>query len=110
MNILGDMATVESSVASKAYSIGDYIVLDSYFYKVTAAIAQGDTFVEGTNIEKTNVGAEVSQLNSNIKKGVPGLSDMPSDYYINVRWNNGSPYLQLMRPTGRVGYVYFTLG
>lgn len=61
-NILGDFATMEDSVAQENHSVGDYIVLGSYFYKVTDAITAGDTFVEGVNgnIERTNVGAELA--------------------------------------------------
>lgn len=64
-NILGDMAQLEhNATASKAYAKGEYLVLGSYFYKATTDIAQGDTLVAGTNIEQTNVGAEMSELNS----------------------------------------------
>ena len=63
-NILGDFATTEDSVAQENHSVGDYIVLGSYFYKVTDAITAGDTLVEGVNgnIERTNVGAEVAGI------------------------------------------------
>lgn len=61
--ILGDFAEIESSAtASKAYAVGDYLVLNGYFYKVTASIAIDDELVEGTNIEKTTVASEASDL------------------------------------------------
>ena len=59
--ILGDFAEIESSAtASKAYAVGDYLVLNGYFYKATAAITMGDELVEGTNIEKTSVKGELN--------------------------------------------------
>lgn len=66
-NILGDFGTVEpAATASKAYEVGDYLVLDGKFYKVTAAIAQGNALTVGGNIEPTNVGAEVASLNKDL--------------------------------------------
>ena len=61
--VFGDFATVEyTDTASKAYAVGDYLVYDSKFYKVTTAIAQGDTIVPDTNVVKTTVGDEVNEL------------------------------------------------
>lgn len=61
--VFGDFATVEyTDTASKAYAVGDYLVHDSKFYKVTTAIAQGDTIVPDTNVVKTTVGGEVNEL------------------------------------------------
>lgn len=57
--VFGDFATVEyTDAASKAYAVGDYLVYDSKFYKVTSAISQGDTIVPDTNVVKTTVGEE----------------------------------------------------
>lgn len=54
-------ATVEyTDTASKAYAVGEYLLCDSKFYKVTTAIAQGGTITPGTNVTKTNVGAEIA--------------------------------------------------
>lgn len=60
--VFGDFATVEyTDTASKAYAIGDYLVYDSKFYKVTSAIAQGDTIIPDTNVVKTTVGEAVKK-------------------------------------------------
>lgn len=54
--LANNFGSVEStSTASKAYAQGDTLIYDNVLYKVTTAIAQGDTLVEGTNIEQTNV-------------------------------------------------------
>ena len=61
------MATVEStSIASKAYSVGDYLVLNGKLYEVTRAIIRGGRLTVGTNISETTVGGELTSLNSNL--------------------------------------------
>lgn len=63
--VFGDFATVEyTDTASKAYAVGDYLVYDSKFYKVTSAIAQGDTIVPDTNVVKTTVADEFSNASN----------------------------------------------
>ena len=45
------LAPVESSsTASQAYSVGEYLILDGVLYKVTTAIASGETITAGTNV------------------------------------------------------------
>ena len=59
--VLGNFATVESSTtASKAYKVGEYLILNNLLYRVTAAIASGGTITPGTNCAQTTVGDEVS--------------------------------------------------
>lgn len=59
--VFGDFATVEyTGTASKAYAVGDYLVYDSKFYKVTSAIALGGTITPNTNVTQTTVGDEIS--------------------------------------------------
>lgn len=61
-------STEVENTASKAYSIGDYVILpDKLLYKVTKAIAVGDTFTVDTNIKQTTVGAEIVEVNNRIK-------------------------------------------
>lgn len=63
--VFGDFATVEyTDTASKAYAVGDYLVYDSKFYRVTSAIAQGDTIVPDTNVVKTTVADEFSNASN----------------------------------------------
>ena len=55
-----DIATVENgSVASRAYEVGELVYVGDSLYKVTTAISEGSTFVVGTNIQSTNVGNEL---------------------------------------------------
>lgn len=59
--VLGDFATVEdSTTASKAYKVGEYLVYNNRLYRVTTAIASGGTITVGTNVVQTDVGAEMA--------------------------------------------------
>lgn len=62
-----DMASVETTTsASKAYSIGEYLMLAGQLYKVTAAIASGGTLEVGTNITAVNLGDQLKSLNDSL--------------------------------------------
>lgn len=53
--LAGSIATIESSPATAAHAVGEYIVLNGQLYKVTAAIAAGQTLTVGTNIAATTI-------------------------------------------------------
>lgn len=53
------VAKVETSPTTSAYSVGQYLMYEGSFYKVTASISIGDNLVVGTNITLTNVGNEI---------------------------------------------------
>lgn len=82
--VLGNFATVESSTtASKAYAIGEYLVLNNLLYRVTAAIASGGTITVGTNVVQTNVGDEIAN-------NVLCCSDKNNDGNIVITLGDGS--------------------
>ena len=60
------IAGVEStSTASKAYSVGEYLVLNGILYKVTVAIAEEDTITDtgaGANVTSKTVGEELADI------------------------------------------------
>lgn len=56
----------DSAVATMNYSVGQYLVYNEHFYKVTAAISAGQALVPGTNIEATTVGTQLSALSDSI--------------------------------------------
>lgn len=61
--VFGDFASVEyTNKASKAYAVGEYLMLDSKLYRVTAAISQNDTITAGTNVIATTVGSEFNAV------------------------------------------------
>lgn len=55
----GSIATIESSPATQAHAVGDYIVYNGQLYKVTAAIAQGESLTAGTNIRSSKVADQI---------------------------------------------------
>lgn len=67
-----DLATIEpGTTATAPYAAGDHVVVNNVYHEVTAAIAIGDTFVEGTNIDVKTVGGEITALNQNLTKWSP---------------------------------------
>ena len=52
----------ETSVASKAYAVGELLMFDGTLYKVTDAINLGATLTPGTNIKATSVSEEVGGI------------------------------------------------
>lgn len=62
--LASSLATVESGAASANYTIGSYLVMENVLYKVTSAIASGESVVPGTNVTATTVMAEILALTS----------------------------------------------
>lgn len=105
-----DMASVETSTsASKAYSVGEYLMLAGQLYKVTAAIASGGTLEVGTNISAVNLGDQLKSLNDSLTKNnigafvditsqstSPNKYTFPSDGYVfSSLSGSGNMYLTL---------------
>lgn len=75
-NALSNFAYVESgTVATKAYSVGEKVVVSGLYYKVIASISIGDTFVVDTNIERKTVEEDIADVETDI-----------SDLNKNVAW------------------------
>lgn len=80
-----EKATYETSPATKAHSVGDYIYYNDVIYKVTSAIAINDTIAVGTNITAdTGLDADTQMYID----GLPGTVDAPLGDHITV---NGNP-------------------
>ena len=76
-------ASIEvGETASKAYSVGDFLVKDGTLYKVTNAIAKGDSLTVGDNIASDTLGGEITSLSEKIPI---------ADTYI-TNWNGKSFY------------------
>lgn len=70
--LAADIATVETtSTASKAYSVGEYLVYNNQLYRVTASIASGGTLTVGTNISATSAGGELTSIKDALSKLSP---------------------------------------
>lgn len=65
---IGSMATIELSPVQNSYAVGDFLVWKGQLYKVTAAIASGETLVIGTNIEAVTIGSELTALNNGLMR------------------------------------------
>lgn len=60
-----NLGTVElTTTATAAHAVGTYFILGGQFVKTTVAIGVGDTITVGTNVEATNVGSVLTELNS----------------------------------------------
>lgn len=69
------LATVQNSnKASRTFNKGEYIQLNNTYYKITATVASGATFTEGVNISATNIGDELTQINSDLTYEFRNLS------------------------------------
>lgn len=63
------LSTVQNSnKASRTFNKGEYIQLNNTYYEITATVASGATFTEGVNISATDIGAELTQINSDLTK------------------------------------------
>ena len=70
----GSIATVESSPVTANHAIGEYILYGGTVYRVTAAIATGETIVPGTNVIAESIGDTLSTLtNGLIQYGEDGI-------------------------------------
>ena len=71
-------ASIErGETASKAYSVGDFLVKDGILYKVTKNIAKDDAMTVGGNIESDTLCGEISSLSEKTT-----LKDISSDVSI----------------------------
>jgi hypothetical protein len=57
---LSILAPVEEPIATSNHAIGDYVIFDNQFCKVTQAIRIGDSVAIGTNLLVTTVAAELN--------------------------------------------------
>ena len=62
----------DGATSSQAYVAGEYVVRNKVLREVIAPIAQGDTITVGTNLSSTgtNVGEELSELNSSLTENL----------------------------------------
>lgn len=62
-SIYGSFAFAESStIASRAYRVGDFVYMVGTLYRVKTPISSGDPFVVDTNIVATSIGSEIDNI------------------------------------------------
>lgn len=54
--------TTQKLAPGAVYAVGSYLIMSNVLYKVTAAIAAGETITPGTNVTATDVMTEVVAL------------------------------------------------
>lgn len=86
-SLCGDMATVESSnVATIAYAINDYIIINGILYRVTAAINANGAITVGTNVVKTDMSTELKNMKASLGTQVTyRYDDSTSSLYITTK-------------------------
>lgn len=74
--ILEDMATLEqTSTSTHDYDVGDYLIYNSQFYRVTASISIGDTIAEGTNVTPATVAEALDLMAEKQFNAIYGLDN-----------------------------------
>ena len=64
-----------STTASKAYAVGDTLILNGVLYDVTASISQGGTITAGTNVVASNFDSKVKgSLGTKLSATVSGTA------------------------------------
>lgn len=57
-----NLATIEGHVASKNYTIGEYVIIDGDLYRTTQNVSYGAQFKPNVNIVKTSVTEELEAI------------------------------------------------
>ena len=87
----GDIATFEESPSTAAHSAGEFLLYEGRVYKVTSAIAVGDSLTLGTNVSAANIGSEIKSL----RDSVDGISVNTIGSTINSYIDGARDYLVL---------------
>lgn len=98
-----NIATIESSsTASKAYSVGDYLVHSNILYKVISAISSGETLTPYTNIVATTTGAELTAVTDSIVyRNFTVMGNGTTRVDKSVALSGYTPFVAI--PTGAIG-------
>lgn len=79
---IGSIAVIETSPATSAHAVGTYLVYNGQLYKVTSAIAVGETLTVGTNISATNVADALDSLSDSLIKSITYTGTTSSTGYL----------------------------
>ena len=60
-DVTGPLAPSDTETATAAHAAGDVITVGGVLYRVTAAIAVGDTIASGTNVTPTTIAEELAE-------------------------------------------------
>lgn len=95
---MGSLAMIETSPATVAHAVGDYLVYNGQLYRVTAAISAGGSLTVGNNIVATTVFSAINTYKSTLFTGVsiPSFAGGSSPTYPTLGSTNLSPGLYLI--------------
>ena len=62
-NLANDKAIIGGERANRPYKPGEYLTIDGTLYRVKLPILVGGYITPGTNVEETDIAAELSKLN-----------------------------------------------
>ena len=122
--MIGTFAPIEeSTTASRAYKVGELLILNNILYRVTSAIAQGGTIVPGTNCVQTTVGDEIANRrlwfkNVSVTATTGSIIDLPNsiirpDYVLEgntITWDDPSKITSLTNWTTETAGHFIVTG
>lgn len=76
--IIRDMCEEDSRIASKDYSVGDYIIVDDVLYKVAKGISEGDDIFENDRVVAINIMREIRRLELRINAIIRDIGEEAS--------------------------------
>lgn len=108
----GDIATVEESPSVAAHDKGELLVYAGHLYKVTVAIAIGDSLTLGTNVTPANVGTELSTLRTDVdilRDSVPHIRVAETSLsYVGMSYYNETYQIVYVLPDGSARRLQMT--
>ena len=117
-----NLAWVENSTtASRAYSVGDYVTINGVLCKITAAVANGGTLTSGTNYTAVGGGGGLNDFgksySATTKTGalwayaaVSGVTVTVSNIHTSISGNIACVGMSLTNPSGIGAYTDFLTG
>lgn len=101
----------ETSTASRAYSVGNYLIYNQLLYQVTNSISSGDTITVGTNVERVLVSGELKEIQDILAGKQDGLAKGGFTGNIDNLKKSGFYLVNASTATGTMpsDYSYFSL-
>lgn len=72
------VADRDYSPTENAHSNGDYLIADGTFYKALRSIGTNELLEDGTNVESTNIGDELSKIWTSLSSILTRLQNLES--------------------------------
>lgn len=63
---IGSVATIESNPVAANHAVGEFLCINGQVYEVIDAITAGDSISLGENVQVTNLGSQITELNNGL--------------------------------------------